>query len=174
MTTRAAAAAVLLALTAIVACASSVFQRAASAGRTDEMIRAFEADPSLWKDDDALFQVGLAYALPGSPRYDPTAARGYFERLTRLHPASDRSTEARRLDILLAEIQRLGGAADQRQDSLQRLSAHVDSLDGRIGEQRQLVSQLQGEIRRRDAQIKALQDELERLKAIDLRLHRPR
>lgn len=168
------AAAVLLALTAVVACASNGFHRAAAAGRTDEMIRVFEADPSLWKDDDALLQIGLVYALPGSPHYDPAAAREYFKRLTSLHPTSEQSAQARRLDLLLAEIQRLADAAEQRQDSLEHLAAHVDSLDGRLGEQRQIVAQLQAEVRRRDAQIKALQDELDRLKAIDLRLHRPR
>ncbi|MBX6363760.1 MAG: hypothetical protein IRZ00_07825 [Gemmatimonadetes bacterium] len=164
----------LLALVAITACASNGFHRAAAAGRTDEMIRAFESNPSLWKDDEALLQIGLVYALPGSPHYDPAAAREYFGRLTRLHPTSEQSAQARRLDRLLAEIQRLGNAAEQRQDSLQHLAARVDSLDGRLGEQRQAVAQLQAEIRRRDAQIKALQDELDRLKAIDLRLHRPR
>lgn len=156
------------------ACATSQFDRYLAEGRYVEAVRLFEADSSLWKEETPLFRVAVAHAMPGNPVYDPARARELLQLFLERFPSSSRAAEARRLDALLAELERAQRLAAERDEQIQSLTTRADSLAAEATVQRQLAQRLQSDLRRREMQIQTLEKELERLKAIDLRLSQPR
>ncbi len=106
-----------------------------------------------------------------------------LEALSRGVPETAIGREAALLLDTLAQIARLGGEVDEREQRLrgliaeiERLTAALEERDGRLtktaqemGALRQRAGRLRGEIAARDEEIEQLADALRRLKEIDLR-----
>ena len=166
----------LVGIVALAACAHTAFDREIERGHLEEAIRLFDADSSLARDPSALFRAAAARATPGSPVYDPDRARTELQLLIDRFPGSPHRVEARRLDALLAELQRASENATRLSARVDSLSARMDSANSRVAEHRRGALQLQADLRRTQAELHEVRQELERLKAIDLQLsgHRRR
>src|SRR5690554_5959166 len=139
------------------ACAtSSPFDEHFEAHRYDAAARAFHASPELHDQERALFRAALTYGSPGSPVFDPDAARSQIQRLQ--DRAERYEQEVERLTQDLAELRR----------HIAWLETRVDVRDEMLDMLRQVIERLEGEARYKDGRIRALQEELERLKEIDL------
>jgi hypothetical protein len=165
---------VFLSLAALGACASAEIRpmdRYFVEGRYEEVVGAFEADSSLWSDEDAVYQVAVARSLPDSPVYDPARARDLLDQFLTRFPDSERWAEIRYLSALVEEIMRVQEEADGLEAEAAALSERVASLKAEVSEQARVIEEARAEIRRRDVELWALRQELQRLKAIDLRLN---
>lgn len=154
----------------VAACAHTAFDREFERGHLEQAIRVFDADTSLARDPNALFQAAAARATPGSPVYNPDLARAELQLFIDRFPRSSHRVEARRLQALLAELQRAAENAARLSARVDSLSARMDSASSRVAEQRRGALQLQAELRRSQAELQEVRQELERLKAIDLQL----
>lgn len=163
-------------IVALAACAHTAFDREFERGHVEEAIRVFDADSSLARDPNALFRAAAARATPGSPVYNPNLARTELQLLIDRFPGSPHRVEARRLDALLAELQRASDNAARLSARIDSLSVRMDSANARVAEHRRGAQQLQADLRRTQAELQEVRHELERLKAIDLQLsgHRSR
>lgn len=108
---------------ALAACAASPFHRHFEAQRYHRAMDVFRADSSLHDDEEALYRVGLLYASPESPYFDPGRAQETFDRLLSRHPDGGRSREVRHIVALLEEVQNLGSRVSALRDQLQKLKA---------------------------------------------------
>lgn len=167
---------VFLSLAAFGACASAEtrpMDRYFAEGRYEELVHAFEADSSLWSEEDAVYQVAVARSLPDSPVYDPARARALLDQFLASFRDSDHRAEVRHLSALVEEVMRVQEAADGLEAEVAALSERVDSLTAEVSEQSRVIEEARADIRQRDAELRALRQELQRLKAIDLRLNPP-
>lgn len=160
-------AATLLALAAA-GCAGNTLERHFRAGEYTEVVRLFEADSALHAKPGALYQAGLAYALPESPVYDAERALAVFDLLQERHPGHGQERHVAQLQQLL----RQAGQQQERQLSrdarLRAQQAEIDDLRAQLARERQRAERLDREVREREGRIRALQDELTALKRIDL------
>lgn len=161
---------------------TSAFQRSFDAGRYDEAIRYFDADPSLRRDPGALYRAALAYATPDHPAYDVTRARELLADLLATFPGSSHHREAVALFSLLENASRLERDGARVETELNQLRDRIAALEQRLSEQEALHAELAGSnvalrdslsqaervLRVREAQMRALQEELRALKSIDL------
>ncbi len=167
--------AALAAALALAACASTPpLERALRARDYDEVARLFDADSALRANEHALYFTALSRATPGSPTYDPARARRELDTLLARFPRTVHRTDALRLDTLLTRVSRLTADTLRLAHDLALAGQRADALDARLDEQHHTILQLLADIKRTDSQLKAVQEELERLKAVDLRLARPR
>jgi hypothetical protein len=165
----------LVAALALAGCASTPpLQRALRARDYDEVARLFDADSSLRTNEHALYFTALSRATPGSPTYDPARARGELDTLLARFPRTLYRVDALRLDTLLTRVSRLAADTLRLARGQALAGQRADSLGARLEDQHRTVLQLQADIKRTEAQLKDVQEELERLKAVDLRLARPR
>lgn len=107
----------------LTACSVNRFQRQFEAGEYHEAMATFRSDSSLQHDADAVYRLGLLYALPASPYYDPSKARETFRGLLERHPYTHRRGEAEHLIALLEEIQSLGSRLIDLRTQLEQLKA---------------------------------------------------
>ncbi len=163
-------------------CAASSFDRYFEAGQYELAARAHEADPSPAPSDRTLFRLGLVYALPQTPVYDPTRARASLEALRARFPASRFRTPGRVLLALLTELTRLETEVDMEQfqlDSLrvtlreiqeghQALRQGIANQDRELERLRRELRRLEDELADKSLTVRRLESELERLKSIDL------
>lgn len=167
--------AVLLLGLALGACATHrppearAFHEDFEAARYRSAVAAFRADSSLRADPRVMVRMGLLYASPSSPVYDPDRAIQVFETLRRRHPESGHRRTAGLMIPLLRKIGALETAVDSlvlrtrtkdraRSDSL---STAADSLRAETGNLRARIDEL-------ESVISELRTQLRRLKAVDL------
>jgi hypothetical protein len=163
-------------------CATSLFDRYFEAGQYELAAREYEADPSLVGNDRSLYRLGLTYAAPGTPVYDPERARDVLAQFETRFPTSTHRAEARILVGLLGEITALSSelAAGRQQrdavaETIRRLETANTRLQDTVSVQQRRLQELQEELTRleteleaKDAGLRRLENELERLKRIDL------
>jgi hypothetical protein len=135
------------------------------------------------RSDRALYHLGLIYALPDSPLYDPEKAD---QTLRQLLDRDDASLYARQAGLVLAlqiEVARLteesaaqktlAARLEDELAALEEEAAHASTMAGeQEGRARLLttrVQQLRSEIERLTADLEKRTEELEKIKAIDLR-----
>jgi len=166
----------------VTGCATSSFDRYFEAGQYELAAREYEADPSLVGNDRSLYRLGLAYAVPGTPVYDPEQARDLLAQFETRFPMSKRLAEARILVGVLGEITTLRSelAAGRRQrdaaaETIRRLETANTRLQDtvsvqqrRLRELREELTRLETEVEAKNAGLRRLESELERLKRIDL------
>lgn len=125
--------------------------------------------------DEALFQLGLIYALPKNPKADYEKSKLYFEKLLTLHPESKRKEEAAawssavtriaRSEREILELQKksnlLEQTADARGKRLKQLQDELDSRENEAREHRDTVRLLQN-------RVAELESQLAKFKNIDL------
>lgn len=168
---------ILLSLAVVGACASAgvrPLDRYFDEGRYEEVVRAFEADSSLWSDEGAVYRVAVARSLPGSQVYDPARARTWLGHFLTNFRESQRRAEVRHLSALVEEVTRIQEEADRRQAEAEAASERVDSLKVVASEQARMMEAVRADLRQRNRELGALRQELQRLKAIDLRLNPPK
>jgi hypothetical protein len=172
---------------AVVACASTQFDRALDAHQWSDAATALNADTSMLNNESTLFRAAMLYSFPNRATYDPMRARELFERLLRQYPATPmRQATADQLSLLYT-LQRTSDDAAARQQELQseiaqlaadtlQLRRSADSIAVRLrAEQdqtavlRRIATRLENDLQEREAQLRALHDELNHLKAIDLK-----
>jgi hypothetical protein len=151
--------------------------------RLSEIAEKVESDPQLAHREDALFQAGLAHALPHSPLFDPARARDRFERLLRDHPRSRHrgvityllplldASDALRLDLArrLTEVEELREEAEELREQMMELERTSREEASENALMRVRLERLEAAIRTRDARIRALEEQLQGLVRIDLR-----
>jgi hypothetical protein len=166
----------------VTGCATSPFDRYFEAGQYELAAREYEADPSLVGNDRSLYRLGLAYAAPGTPVYDPERARDLLAQFETRFPTSEHRAEARILVGLLGEVTTLRSelAAGRRQrdaveETIRRLEMANAGLQDTVSVQHRRLQELQEELTRVEAEVEAkdaglrrLENELDRLKRIDL------
>lgn len=150
------------------------FQRAVRDGDEAEIVRMFDRDSALHRNEDALFHVAVARTTPGSRAYDLGRARAELDTLLALYPQSRHRPDALRLDSLIATIDRLSADTLRLSRSAAQLSDKADSLQARVADAHRSTAQLQADLKKTEQQLHDVQEELERLKTVDLRLARPR
>ncbi len=151
--------------------------------RLTEVARRVEADSAAAHREDALFQAGLAHALPHSPVFDPDRARERFDRLLGEHPRTRHRATVTYIVPLLDAADLLRRDLSNRQTEMERMRADAEELRERIqvleaanAEEatsntflRVELERLQSTIRTRDAVIRGLEEKLQGLVRIDLR-----
>jgi hypothetical protein len=166
----------------VMGCATNLFDRYFEAGQYELAAREYETDPSIVGNDRGLYRLGLTYAAPGTPVYDPERARDLLAQLETRFPNSKHRATARIIGGVLGEIATLRSelAAGQRQrdaaqQTIKRLEQANAGLLDTISVQRRQLRELQEELTRVEAEVEAkdaglrrLENELERLKRIDL------
>lgn len=115
--------AVALLAATLTACSANRFHRQFEAGEYHEAMATFRSDSSLQHDADAVYRLGLLYALPASPYYDPSRARATLRDLLERHPHTQRRQEAEHLIALLQEIRSLGSRVIDLRTQLEQLKA---------------------------------------------------
>jgi chromosome segregation ATPase len=125
--------------------------------------------------DEALFLMGLLYALPKNPKADYEKSRAFFEKLLTLHSDSKRKEEAAAWSFAITRIVRcergtielqkkltlLEQAADARGKKLKQLQDELDGREIEMTEHRDAVRQLQN-------RVMELESQLVKFKNIDL------
>lgn len=125
--------------------------------------------------DEALFQMGVLYALPNNPYADYEKSRAFFEKLLTLHPDSSRKEEAAAWLFALNrivgyekesfELQKkmklLEQTSDARGKKLKQLQEELDGRERERTEDRDAVRQLQN-------RVMELESQLAKFKNIDL------
>lgn len=107
----------------LTACAANPFHRQFEAGDYHSAMSTFRADSSLHDDERALYRLGLLFALPESPFYDPARARETLRSLLERYPDTGRRDEVEHLVALLEEIQGLGSRVTDLRTRLDQLKA---------------------------------------------------
>lgn len=77
-----------------IACSTREMDRYFDSGEYALVAGAFEADPDLESDERALFEAGVAYALPASAVRDPERARVLLTRLLEMYPDTGHRRDA--------------------------------------------------------------------------------
>jgi hypothetical protein len=127
--------------------------------------------------DEALFQMGLLYALPKNPKADYEKSRAFFEKLLTLYPESTRKEEAvawvLALDKIIGheketlEVQKRAKqfeqVAETRGKKLKQLQDELDGREKEIIEHQDAVRQLQN-------RVNELESQLAKFKSIDLNI----
>jgi len=137
-------------------------------------------NPSGAQLDRVLFQLGLAYALPGNPEQDSTRSIAYLNELVSRFPASLLRPQAEMVARLQEQIQQLRSEVDLREQQLRsemgqrerqmiELSQQMEKLKLQSGD----IQRLQTDLNSREERIRQLSDELEKLKAIDMQRRSP-
>jgi tetratricopeptide (TPR) repeat protein len=105
-------------------------QRAFDAGNYDEACRAFEnylrLNPAGSQRDQALFRLGLAYALRTTA--DWQRASGAFRQIVEGFPASPFKAPANLILTLHSELDQLNASAQQRDQRIKQLTTELDRL----------------------------------------------
>jgi outer membrane protein assembly factor BamD (BamD/ComL family) len=105
-------------------------QRAFDAGSYDEACRAFEnylrLNPAGSQRDQALFRLGLAYALRTAA--DWQRASGAFRQIVEGFPASPFKAPANLILTLHYELDQLNASAQQRDQRIKQLTTELDRL----------------------------------------------
>lgn len=130
----------------------------------------------------SMYRLGVIYALPESPLYDPERAAEILDRLLSINPGGPYSSEAELIRHLQLEVVRtrdeLAGdrqrIADLEQE-LELLEIELEETQAELGEGAeqvetlsQQIESLRGRIRGLSGELATKEQELERLKAIDL------
>ena len=106
-----------------VACSPRELDRYFDSGQYVQVAGAFEADPELQSDERALFEAGVAYAVPGSDVHDPELARTLLTRLLDLYPDTRYRGEASRVLSFVRREERLAARLAQVSNTLEELKA---------------------------------------------------
>jgi hypothetical protein len=125
--------------------------------------------------DEALFQLGLIYALPKNPKAEYEKSRVFFEKLVTVYPDSSRKEEA--LAWLLAldkitgneketfelqkKVKQFEQLSETRGKKLKQLQDELDGREKELTEHRDAVRQLQN-------RVNVLESQLSKFKNIDL------
>ena len=131
----------------------------------------------------SMYRLGVIYALPESPLYDPERAADILDRLLSINPGGPYSSEAELIRHLQLEVVRTRDElADDRQriadleQELELLEVELQEAQVELGdgaEQVETLTQQTESLRRRirglSGELATKEQELERLKAIDLR-----
>jgi TolA-binding protein len=78
--------------------------------------------------DEALFRLGLVYALPGGPSQDWSRATSYLKRLLDEHPASPLKAPATLILSLQADITNLTADGERREQRIRQLTGEIEKL----------------------------------------------
>jgi len=78
--------------------------------------------------DQALFRLGLIYALAGEPKADSGSARDTLQQLVNLYPQSDLSPPAQLILRLMAEVETLQIAKRNADHQIQQLNNKLEKL----------------------------------------------
>lgn len=174
--------AVLLLLPILTGCGGSAFHDHFEAGEWDAAARAYEADPTLATEPEALYRAALLHAVPTSPVYAPEVALEELRELRARHPTSRHAERSEHLIAIVEELSRLRSEAAEREavaDSLRmavrtlreeslRSGAELERTEERLELILSLAGRLEEELAEREARLRSLEEELEQLKAIDL------
>jgi hypothetical protein len=151
--------------------------------RMEAVARAVENDPEVARREEALFEAGLAHALPHSPVFDPDRARERFDRLLRDHPRTRHRASVTYLvplldatDLLRRELAGRAQEVEQLRGEAAEMRERLATLEQANAEEatantflRVQIERLEATIRSRDAAIRALEEKLQGLVRIDLR-----
>jgi hypothetical protein len=124
---------------------------------------------------EALFQMGLLFALPKNPKRDYEKSRAYFQKLVLLYPDSGRKEEALAwvlaLDKIIdnenetSEVQKRAKQFEQISETRgKKLKQLQDELDGKEKE----ITGYQDAVRQLQDRVKELESQLAKFKNIDL------
>jgi len=106
--------------------------RAFAAGNYDEAARGYEAylrtTTSGEQRDQALFQLGLAYALRPAPATDWPRATAALKQLLEEYPESPLKAQANLILSLRADLDQVTNDARQRDQKLRQLTTELDRL----------------------------------------------
>jgi len=125
--------------------------------------------------DEALFQMGLLYALPRNPKADYEKSRAFFEKLVTLYPDSSRKEEAFAWVLVLDKIvgneketfelqkkvKQFEQLSEARGKRVKQLQEELEGREKEITEHRDSVRQLQN-------RVTELESQLAKFKKIDL------
>jgi len=110
--------------------------------------------------DEALFQMGLLYALPKNPNADHEKSRAFFQKLVTLYPDSSRKEEASAWIFLLPgkvgneketlelqnKVKMMEQASEARGKKLKQLEEKLAAREKEVAEHRDAVTQLQNRL----------------------------
>jgi DNA polymerase III delta prime subunit len=116
---------------------------------TQETLRVLKEYPEA-HGDQALFLMGLLYADPGNPNMDYGKSIGYFERVIREFPLSEKKEEAR---IWLLTLR-------SKEEESAQLRKKVKVLEQDTEGKEKKVKNLQDEIEERDKKLNEMKNEL--------------
>lgn len=163
-------------------CTARPFHDHFEAGRFAEAARAFEADPSLERDERALLRAAIVYAVADGPAHRPDRARDLVGRILERGKDDEYARHARWILAFLDEVERRAAEARSLQarvdtlvDRIAALEEESRSLQALIARERlhadafrALAERLEAELRRTEDELRDLQDNLRLLKEVDL------
>jgi TolA-binding protein len=80
------------------------------------------------KRDEALFRLGLVYALPGASSQDWVRATSYLKRLVDEYPASPLKAPANLILSLQTDITTLTADGERREQRIRQLTSEIEKL----------------------------------------------
>lgn len=130
----------------------------------------------------SLYRLGVIYALPESPLYDPERAAEILDRLLRINPGGPYSSEAElirhlqlevvktrdELAMVRQQIEELRGELEAAELELEQTQAELGEGAEQVETLSEQIASLRGRIEVLSGKLAAKEQELERLKAIDL------
>ena len=129
--------------------------------------------------DEALFQMGLLYALPKNPNLDYEKSRAFFQKLVTLYPDSSRKEEASAWIFLLpgkvgneketlelqSRMRMVEQTSETRGKKMKQLEEKLEAREKEIAQHRDAVTQLEN-------RVKELESQLAKFKNIDLTIEK--
>ena len=160
--------------------APTQFDRYMASGQWVDAAREFSNDSLLQNDEEAIYQAAILHGTPDRPTYDPTRARGLFQRLLMKFPGTKHRDDAAARMMLLDDVLRTRRvAADTARELKDRISAleretqtlrvRIDSSSAQSDSLRGVIARIETLRKDRETELAALRLELQRLKEIDLK-----
>ena len=166
----------------VAACAHppTQFDRYMASGQWVDAARAFSSDSLLQNNEEKIYEAAILHGTPDRPTYDPTRARGLFQRLLMMFPGTKHRDDAAARMMLLDDILRTRRvAADSAANldkriadltrDLQTLRLRIDSSAAQNDSLRAVIARIETLRKDRETELAALRLELQRLKEIDLK-----
>jgi len=158
----------------------SQFDRYMASGQWVDAAREFSGDSLLQNNEEAIYQAAILHGTPDRPTYDPTRARGLFQRLLVKFPGTKHRDDAAARMMLLDDLLRTrrvaGDSLRHLEDSIatltresQKLRIRIDSSVAQSDSLRAVIARVEALRKDRETELAALRLELQRLKEIDLK-----
>jgi hypothetical protein len=126
--------------------------------------------------DQALFQMGLLYADPGNPNMDYGKSIGYFERVIREFPLSEKKEEARiwllTLRIKEEESAQLRKKVKVLEQDTEGKEKKVKNLQEEIDERDQKLNEMKNELIQINNRVTELEAQMAKFKNVDLTIEK--